>query len=167
MVDPLLKLLNFVHLPITLRIRSPTVRSETFSVSILLACLSLSAGKLLPEGSLEESGVAEGRFVCLSGARKKPPHVDLSTSVHFWCWCTRMLSLRRRWDMIMPRRFGGCYKITGPDSYGPNSLVTISICCDELSSPSYIKYHLVGLKSHFIGHVKYIDNGHLLEQRTF
>jgi len=51
--------------------------------------------------------------------------------------------------------------------YGPISLVTISICCDELSSPSYIKYHLVGLKSHFIGHVKYIDNAHLLEHRTF
>ena len=67
----------------------------------------------------------------------------------------------------MPRHFGGCYIITGPDVYGPNSLVTISTCCDELSSPSYIKYHLVGLKSHFIGHVKYIENGHLLEQRTF
>lgn len=38
--------------------------------------------------------------------------------------------------------------------YGSNSLVTIATSCDERSSPSYIKYHLVGLKPHFIGHVK-------------
>jgi len=65
--------------------------------------------------------------------------------------------------MTMPRHFGGLYIITGPDSYGPNSLVTISTYCDEQSSASYIMYHLVGLKPHFIGHVKQRNHAPLLE----
>jgi predicted phage tail protein len=49
-----------------------------------------------------------------------------------------MLSLNRGRDMVMPRRYGGFYKIGSPDVDGPNSLVTISTYCDELSSASYI-----------------------------
>jgi len=66
-----------------------------------------------------------------------------------------MLSLKRRRDMVMPRRFGGFYKIAGPGVAGPNSLVTISTYCAELSSASYIQYHLRELKSQLIRHVKY------------
>ena len=158
MFDSVPKLFDFIKLQITLRIRTSTHRSEAFLVNILLACLSLSVGEFLLEGSFEESGVAEGRFANSSGARTKTPHADLSASVHLWCWCTRMLSLKRRRGMLIPRRFGGFYIITGPDMHGPNSLVTISTCCDELSSASYIMYHLVELKPQFIGHVKYIQD---------
>ena len=83
-----------------------------------------------------------------------PPMADKKIFVHLPCRCSPVLSLDWGRDMSKPRRFGGFYNIAGLGVNGPNSLVTISTCCDELSSPSYIKYHLVGLKPHFIGHVK-------------
>jgi len=74
------------------------------------------------------------------------PSAAASVSVRFGYRYNRVLSLERGSDILMPRRFGGFYKIAGPGIDGPDSLVTISTYFDELSSASYIMYHLVGLK---------------------
>jgi hypothetical protein len=87
-----------------------------------------------------------GRFLRRSFFETATPSAGTSVSVRFGYRYNRVLSLERGRDMLMPRRFGGFYKVAGPGVNGPNSLVTISTYCDELSSASYIMYHLVGLK---------------------
>ena len=98
------------------------------------------------EGSFEDFGVVGGRFLKWSFFETAIPSADTSVSVRFGYRCNRVLSLERGRDMLTPRRFGGFYKIAGPGVDGPNSLVTISIYCNELPSASYIMHHLVGLK---------------------
>ena len=138
LVDPVPKSFTFLNLQITPRIEPPTVRSKHLMVDIIPAFPSLCGGWFWLKGSLEESLVVEGRFLNLSVVGTATPSADVSLSVRFEYRCNRVLSLERGRDMSMPRRCGGFYKITSPDIYGPNSLVTISIYCDELSSASYI-----------------------------
>jgi hypothetical protein len=93
-------------------------------------------------------------FFKLSFCETATPSADATVSVRFEYQYNRVFTLELGGDMLMPRRFGGFYNIAGLGVNGPNSLVTISTYCDELSLASYIMYHLVGLKSQQIKDVK-------------
>ena len=98
------------------------------------------------EGSFEKSETVEDRFSKWSFFGTTAPSAGASVPIRFGHRYNRLLSLERGSDMLMSRRCGGFYEIAGPLASEPNSLVTTSTYCDELSSASYIMYHLVGLK---------------------
>lgn len=88
------------------------------------------------ESSFGESLIAEGGLLDLSVVGTAAPSANVGAFVRFRYRCNRVLSLERGRDILLPRQRGGFYQITGPDDDGPNSLVTISTYCDELSLAS-------------------------------